>query len=360
MSPTSILVVITRRIGDVLLATPLIRSLRRAWPSARIHALVFRGTESVLSANPDLDHVISVPERPNFFEQLRMCGSLLRRYDLAISLLTGDRPTLYTLVAGRCRAGMCAPGRQDAWKRQVFDFKVNFDNLNTHTVSMNLAIAMALRIEPVAEVVVAWSAKDEQLLEEVLPDWNRAPFVVFHPFPKYNYKMWRVDGWATLARWAKQRRLRVFLSSGCDPEEIKYVTALAQHLDEDAVNIAGRLSLGALGRLLSSASLYIGPDTVVTHMAAALGAPTVALYGPSNPVKWGPWPKGFVSDPWVRIGSQRQGNVALLQGPGGCVPCLLEGCNRHVSSFSDCLQQISPDRVIAASENLLAVSSASS
>jgi heptosyltransferase-3 len=72
-------------------------------------------------------------------------------------------------------------------------------------------------------------------------------------------------------------------------------------------------------------------------------------------VKWGPWPKAHPHDinPWNRLGSQRQGNVLLLQGAGACVPCHLEGCDRHIDSYSDCLQQLSAARVIAAIEAML-------
>jgi heptosyltransferase-3 len=91
-------------------------------------------------------------------------------------------------------------------------------------------------------------------------------------------------------------------------------------------------------------------------MAAAVGVPSVVLFGPSNPVKWGPWPKDFISttdSPWRKHGSQRQGNVFLLQGQGDCVPCLGEGCDRHIHSLSECLQQLSVNRVIQAIETML-------
>jgi heptosyltransferase-3 len=93
----------------------------------------------------------------------------------------------------------------------------------------------------------------------------------------------------------------------------------------------------------------------MTHFAAALGVPTAAVYGPTNLVKWGPWPRGHAPDanPWRRCGSQRVGNVALIQGPGACVPCHLEGCDRHIDSFSDCLLDLPPASVIAGIERLL-------
>src|SRR6266850_1980791 len=103
------------------------------------------------------------------------------------------------------------------------------------------------------------------------------------------------------------------------------------------------------------AALYVGPDTVTTHLAAAVGAPTVALFGPSNPVKWGPWPKGCDADlsPYRFRGTQFVGNVALVQGAGHCVPCLQEGCARHEGSESVCLQMLAAGTVIEAAEKLL-------
>ena len=84
--------------------------------------------------------------------------------------------------------------------------------------------------------------------------------------------------------------------------------------------------------------------------------PTVALFGPSNPVKWGPWPKGCDADPspYRFRGTQFVGNVALVQGAGHCVPCLQEGCARHEGSQSVCLQMLAAGSVIEAAENLLA------
>ncbi len=122
------------------------------------------------------------------------------------------------------------------------------------------------------------------------------------------------------------------------------------------VDTSGRLTLTQVARPLSRGRIYVGPDTAVTHLAAAVGIPTAGLFGPSDPVRWGPWPKGGPADrnPWTRVGSQAVGNVALVQGTGECVPCLLEGCDRHIRSFSDCLQELPARRVIEAAERLLA------
>ena len=90
-----ILVVALRRLGDVLLTTPLIRSLKRAWPDATIDALVFKGTEGILAGNPDLSGVVTMPLRPSAGETLALLRRLWRGYDLALSTQSGDRPTTF-------------------------------------------------------------------------------------------------------------------------------------------------------------------------------------------------------------------------------------------------------------------------
>ena len=96
-----VLVVTLRRLGDVLLTTPLIRSIKRAFPAATIDALVFAGTEGILSGNPDLAGVIAIPQRPRPGESVALIQGLLRRYDLALSTQTGDRPTAWAWIAFR-------------------------------------------------------------------------------------------------------------------------------------------------------------------------------------------------------------------------------------------------------------------
>lgn len=350
--PRSVLVVVTRRVGDVLLATPLIRSIKQAFPDAALDLLVFEDTHGVLSANSDVRRIITVPERPTLSAHFALLSRLWRRYDRAVSLVPGDRPTLYAFVAGRWRAGLLTDTRKERWKRRLLHRWVPFDNLNTHSLRMHLALAGALGITPHPEVVVTWRDEDARQVDALLGTHGTQPIAVLHTYPKFNYKMWHRQGWLEIAQWLAGRGFRIVLSGGADAAERAYVADLARDMPPGAVNAAGKLSLAASVQLVSRARIYVGPDTALTHVAAALGVPTVALFGPSNPVKWGPWPRGHAGDtnPWRRCGSQRQGNVTLVQGSESCVPCLLEGCGRTIASFSDCLQRLPAARVIAAIE----------
>lgn len=352
----TILVICTRRIGDVLLATSAVRALKASYPQTAIDMLVFDGTQGVIKSNPDLRSVLTIAERPTLGEHLRLLRRVWRSYDLAVSLLSGDRPTLYAWAAGRKRVGTLAEDDKSRWKRKLLNQWVAFDNLLTHTVAMNLRVVEQLGVSQRSAPVVSWSAEDEKEASVAFSSLDAGePFAVLHMSPKYAYKTWSAQGWHELAQWLHKRGMTVLVAGGGSSEELRFIDSLLVGFPDNTVNLAGNIGLGPLAYLLSRAALYVGTDTAVTHMAAVLGTPSVALFGPSNPVKWGPWPHAFEgkSSPWEMRGSGREGNVFLLQGQTHCVPCLLEGCDRHVGSLSDCLQQLPARRVIAAAESLL-------
>src|ERR1700685_2641177 len=101
-----ILVVTLRRIGDALLTTPLVRSIRRAWPDATLDILVYAANAGIFEGNPDIDRIIGLPTRPSLGESLKLIARLYKRYDLAVSTQSGDRPTLFALTAGRTHVGL--------------------------------------------------------------------------------------------------------------------------------------------------------------------------------------------------------------------------------------------------------------
>jgi len=359
--PESILVIAMRRIGDVILTTPLIRSLRHAYRDARLDVVVFKGTENCISANKDIDTIITITEGATFREQIKMICKLFRRYDLAISTLPGDRATFYSLIAGKISIGFVENGHKPSWQRVLLDNYVPFDNRETHTVTMNLSLLKLLDVRQIPEVTISWAGEDEIKVNKLLPfDMSKEPYAVLHVYPMFSYKMWHLAGWADLIHWLNAKGLRTVLTGSNSPDEREYISRLCRSLPGNSINIAGALSLSGVAYLLSKASVYIGLDTSVTHMASALGIPSIALYGPTNPVKWGPMPKEVSfsgKSPYKRKGSQMMGNVFLLQGVGECVPCHEEGCDRNIKSLSRCLQDIPAADVIEAVETMMMQSS---
>jgi heptosyltransferase-3 len=115
------------------------------------------------------------------------------------------------------------------------------------------------------------------------------------------------------------------------------------------VRCDGKLTWPDLTALLAGARLFVGPDTSVTHLAAATGCPTIALFGPTDPQLWGPVPAEGLDPVWEASGTiQRRKNVWLVQHPLPCLPCQHEGCERHIVSFSRCLDELQPAQVLRA------------
>src|SRR5262249_38642730 len=140
-----ILVVALRRLGDVLFATSLIASLRRNFRQAVIDVLVFEDTAGILDGNPDINRIVTMPSRPSAWQGLLLALRLAKRYHLAVSTQTGDRPTLFALIAGRCHL---APidGRGRGVLRRLTLSRSVAPQLGSHRLEDMLRLADALGI----------------------------------------------------------------------------------------------------------------------------------------------------------------------------------------------------------------------
>jgi heptosyltransferase-3 len=343
-----ILVVALRRVGDVLLTTPLIRSLKRAWPDAAIDALVFRGTEGILEGNPDIANALTLRERASAGESAALLGKLWRAYDLAISTQSGDRPTLLAWAAGRQSVGFVdASGLMATIKRAALDRPVPLVG-GTHRVPEVLSLAESLGVPGVSEVV------PPRVQPVQRPD---RPYALIHAAPMFRYKRWTAEGWRGLAAPLTVRGLGVVATAGPGEAEQRYLDEVWDGAAD--IQRVDPLSWGELTGLIAGAQLFVGPDTSVTHLAAATGIPTVALYGPTDPRLWGPWPARGVDRPWDAAGTvQNRGNVWLVQNPPACpwsiLPCQQEGCERRLDSYSRCLDELTVSQALSAIDAALA------
>jgi heptosyltransferase III len=341
-----ILVVALRRLGDVLLTTPLIRSLKQAFPDAAIEALVFEGTEGILAGNPDLVGVITMPPRASTGSLVLLWG-LWRQYDLAVSTQSGDRPTMFAWVAGRISAGpVAATGAIARLKRMALDYPVIVDEAQ-HRVEQVLELATALDIPAVRELVCPSGLPRADLLPT-------GDYAVIHAGPKFRYKRWTAQGWRALAASLAERGLAVVATGGPGQGDRRYFDEVWPRGAQNVCRLDGVLTWPELAAVIRAARVYIGPDTSVTHLAAATGAMTVALYGPTDPRRWGPWPVGGLGGAWEAAGTiQRRGNVWLVQNPQPCLPCQNEGCERRIDSHSRCLDELLPRQVLTAVDQAL-------
>jgi heptosyltransferase-3 len=343
-----ILVVTLRRLGDALLATPLIRTLRRGFPRSRLDVLVFRGSDGILKGNPDVDSVMTMSERPSAGETLALVRALWRRYDLAVSTQAGDRPTFFAMVAGRRRVGLVPRAGETGawWKRHAHHVAVTAA-ADCHRVTQLAALATALGLESATELV----CPEGGAADEVTP---RGAYAVVHANPFYSYKRWTDAGWREVASGLAARGLAVVATEGPDPTERAYLDRLWSAAQPPIIRVRGRLDWAGLTALLRGAAIYVGTDTSVTHLAAASGCPTIALYGPTSPRLIGPWPVGGLAKPWNPAGTvQRRGNVWVVQNPLPCLPCEKLGCEGRLDSFSRCLDDLPAQSVLGVVDQAL-------
>jgi heptosyltransferase III len=350
-----ILVVALRRLGDVLFATSLIASLRRAFRQAVIDVLVFEDTAGILAGNPDIDRVVTMPSRPSLWQGVRLALRLAKRYHLAVSTQSGDRPTMFALVAGRRHVGPIDGGNRGVLRRLALSRSVA-PQPGLHRLEDMLRLADALGVPRVEHLVCPGGVSPVDSASTATPDPNvgQQPYAVIHAAPMFQYKRWTADGWRELAHHLRARGLNVVASGGPAAEERAYLDLVWGDVP-DVVRRDGQLSWLKLAALLARARLFVGPDTSVTHLAAATGCPTVALFGPTDPRLWGPVPAGGLAPMWEAAETiQRRKNVWLVQHPLPCLPCQGEGCERHIGSFSKCLDELRPAQVLCAVDAALA------
>ena len=371
--PKKVLFIATRQIGDVLVTTPLISKARELWPDAEFHFLGYRGKLEMLKGNPDITEFIESSDRPRLPEYLSLFNRLFQRYDLAIVTQPSDRAYLYGLLAAFRRVGVISghpqgigaadrkTERQNAWKKAICIHTVNVDYFKQHVIIEKLRLLEVFyknAKDLFSKPIVVTPPKDESLTP-VIAGQLQSPYVVVHPGPLTAYKRWPLSYWQILITWLVSQGWQVVLSASPAKQDLQLNQDILSLLDESTrqkvIHTAGKLSIPQAASLIRDALLYVGVDTSITHLAAACNTKTIALFGPTPPTNFGPWPNGFMgTEPYVlRARSQTNGYVTILQGPGECVPCRKAGCDDHPNSLSECLDLLEPAQVITAIEQAL-------
>lgn len=375
LQPKKVLFIATRQIGDVLVTTPLISQARELWPDAEFHFLGYRGKLDMLKGNPDIAQIIETSDRPKPQEYLALLFKLFQRYDLAVVTQPSDRAFFYGLAAAHRRVGVLGghpqglteqdkakkskSDKQNAWKKAICLHTVDVDYFAQHVITEKLRLLEIFYRNPrdLFNKPISVTAPVGDPVTPSIAAQLHSPYVVVHPGPLTAYKRWPLSYWQTLITWIVQQGWQVVLSASLAKQDLQLNHDIISLLDEktrnNVINTAGLLSIPQAGTLIRRAIAYVGVDTSITHLAAACNTPTIALFGPTPPTNFGPWPNGFIGEqPYqLRARSQTVGSVTILQGPGECVPCRKAGCEDRASSNSECLDQLDPSLVIEALQN---------
>lgn len=297
-NPRRVVLILPCCIGDVVLATATLAALRRGYSNAYIAWAVGSWSKGVVEHHPLLDAVLNtgpdaLPVRSprgllNFVRQLRA-----GHYDLAVSLVRSPLMSAAVWLSGiPHRAGLDSGGRGFGYTvRAPVD-----PNQPRHEADIYLDVARALGLDVTGcRASVPVRDADRAAVRALLEQHGlRPPYLVINPAGGRNpgmaldAKRWPPGNFAALAdRLASRFSAQIVLVGG--PDDDLLLASVAEAMKTPALNLAGKLSFGQIAALASLARLYVGNDTGLTHLAAAAGAPTAMILGPSDPARYAPF-----------------------------------------------------------------------
>jgi heptosyltransferase-3 len=344
-----VLVIKLRHHGDVLLAAPVLLALKSHAPRAEIDALVYDDTAAMLEGHPALSHLHLVGRKwrdEDVFSRLLLEKKLYdalraRRYDLIVHLSEQPRGAwLARALGARYRVAPATPGKSEFWRRSFTHLYALARNGRRHKVEENLDALRRVGVQPAPEermvdFVPGDAAKSSVAALLEAEGLEERGFVHLHPASRWSFKSWPSERNAELID-ALAPRHRVALTAAPEPEEVSFIEDIVSQTKSKPVNLAGKLSIKELGALAAKARLFIGVDSMPMHLAAAMGTPSVVLFGPSGEHEWGPW----------RVPHR----IVTTKFP--CRPCGNDGCGG--GKVSECLTTLPVADVKAAAEQLLA------
>jgi len=345
---TRALIVMLRHHGDVLLASPVAAALKAQAPGAEIDALVYDDTAPMLEGHPALAKVHAVGRRwkdERVFSRLVFEARLLaalrgRNYDLLIHLTEQPRGAwLARTLGARYSVAPVVPDRGAFWRRSFTHLYPLARNGRRHKVEANLDALRRIGLQPGMEerrlrFVPGAAAEARVAALLAAAGLSGGGFIHIHPASRWSFKCWTAERNAELIDRMSAAH-RVVVSAAPEPAEMELLRQIVSLCKTKPLDLSGELSIKELGALTARARLFVGVDSMPMHLAAAMGTPAVALFGPSGEQEWRPW----------RVAHR----VVATGHP--CRPCGNDGCGG--GKISECLTTLGVDDVYAAAQELL-------
>jgi lipopolysaccharide heptosyltransferase III len=336
----SVLVIRHRAGGDLLLTTPALRALRAGLPGARIDVLAARGMGGLLAGNPDVDRVIEI-ERGSLLAQAALYARLGRGgYDVVLDLVSNPRTAFMTrLTRAPVRVGYDIAGRRGAYTLRVPREPLGADGRPVLRYAPEAALdpvralgiaprGLSLRLEvgeAARALVDAWLARSHPA---------GSPLLACLPLGSWPAKTWTPERFAAVMDELSDQGTAVWLWG---PGEQDRVEAARAAMRAPSL-LAPETDWQGLAALLSRCAILVCNDSGPKHVAAALGVPTVAVYGPTNPATWHP-PEGP--------------HVAIEAEGLACLHCNEVRCPLPGERWMRCMRDVPAARVASAARELL-------
>lgn len=335
----NVLVVRLRSIGDSVLATPSLYALRRFLPHARIDLLLEDWVAPLLANCADVNRIITV-ERGSTWARLRLIPQLRgAHYDVAFNLHGGTTATLLMRASGaRHRVGYATYRYQGLYNHAAPPAAQLWKKKQTHSVEQQLALLGWMGV-PVSDRPATRLPDNKGADESIARQLKSAglaaqPFALIHPAAAFASKQWAPENFARIAE---------YLHNTAGLSSVITVAAHEAELLKDLQNLTDvplisltNLSLPEVTALARRARLFVGNDSGIAHIAAAVSTPSVVIFGSSNVAHWRPW---------------TEAPSVIVREEMPCAPCPGYTCAQF--DAPECIRRVPVERVQAAIEKIL-------
>ncbi len=331
----NILIVKLSAIGDVIHTLPSLAALRRLYPDAHITWVVEEAAADIVKNHPYLDSVI-VSKRKSwskdikknkFLKPLFNMRSLIkelrqRHYDLVIDFHGLFKSSIIVLLSsGKRKLGY------DSFQELsgLFLNEKIHEDMNKHAVDRYLDLPQHLgAIIDKAEFILPPNKNAEAQVNRIMRNYNLVDnnFIAINPIAYWETKLWDNNSFAQLADLIKSNLKMDVVFTGSEKGNIEEITS---KMKAKGINLGGQTTLLELAELYRKARLIITTDSGPMHLAAGVGTSVVALFGPTDPARTGPYGDGHT----------------VIRAGLSCSPCLFKKC-----PTKKCMQDISPAQVL--------------
>ena len=287
-----VLIVKLRSIGDTVLATPSLIALKRFVPHAQVDILLEDWVAPLLDGFDAVDDVIRVS--PGVGDRLKTAWELRRRnYDVAFNLHGGTTATFFTAASNaKHRIGIANYQYSFLYNKLLSSAADFWGREELHSAEQQLALlgfaGVPVDDRPRSRLTVTQAANDSisKKLADLAPGALHSALALLHPTSAFFTKQWAVDNFARTAEFLAQRGLQAVAVAS--KNETKVLADLKQ-ISEARIITFDDLSLPEITALASKATVFVGNDSGIAHIAAAVNTPTVVIFGSSNRTHWRPW-----------------------------------------------------------------------
>ena len=335
-----ILIIKLRAIGDVVLSTPIIENLQKAFPNATIEFLTEPPSAPLVQNHPGLNRVIVYPRQQLekwpvykrwFFDSQFLWKLRAEKYDLVLDLFGNPRSAIMTRLTGAPRrVGYNFRGRKAAYTTVVTN-----RGADVHEVEFNLDALRALRIPVVSHQPKVFVPEEDKRIIQSWIEQNQLTdhfLIGLNSSGSWPAKRWPNEKFIQLGKRLRDRFAAVVVVLW-GPGEKEIAQKIVEGIGEGAF-LAPQTTLLQLAALCRRLGLLVSNDSGPMHISAAMGTPTLGIYGPTNSRLQGPF------------GEKAR---AVAHWP---IPCL--GCNRLTCPLMDCMKYLTIDEVFEAAKRLLA------